>query len=359
VDHYYQWKNIWFDLSNFRIPFPAGVPCPIPNISKLPRLQLDTAFINAPMEWSNIPHIKAVYDQFFCDQSLWSLTTGFQAPDSFMHSPKLRELVCGRAGSWSNVLNILAYCPNLEILKIGLEEPMAALTMSIKHTARPLVHKALKRLVLHTFDKPDGAIPVLYNLTAPKLIELDIPTEDGSVELVNELCNMILRSNCQLLALGELCVDKCPEQYISFFHSPCLQSLQQLSINFATSAVLECLTIASRTTQRPLLPNLKHFEVDQVVRPLGHSLSDMLVSRFDTLVAANIVAYSDISQEPLADKLWSHPGYRVVRQTGSHTGIDILKKYGRNNNPWVGPPLFDLETFKPHPVSILLSPTSH
>jgi hypothetical protein len=359
MDHHNRWRDVWFDLSNFRILFPPGVPCPIPNLSRLPQLQLDSAFLNAPVEWNNISHIKEVCDQFFWHRSLSSLTTCFQSPDSFVAHPRLRELICSRTGSWSNILDILVQCPNLEVLKMGLEVPKASPTISLQHTKRPIVHRSLQKFVLHTFDKPDNAIPVLYNLTAPNLVEFDVPTEDGSIELVNELCNMILRSNCRLIVLGELAVDKYPEKYISFLHSPCLQSLQQLSLNFATSSVLECLTIPSRATQRPLLPHLKYLEVDQVVRPLNHSLSDMLLSRFDTLVTANIVAYSDISQEPLDNKLWSHPGYRIVRQMEDSAGIEILEKYSRNRNPWVGPTLPDLETFKPQPVFIPLSPTSH
>ncbi|EKM81489.1 hypothetical protein AGABI1DRAFT_125873 [Agaricus bisporus var. burnettii JB137-S8] len=231
ASHHHQWKNICLDLSHYTFPLPAGKLFPLPNISELPRLELETASIYAPPQWGSNHLIKEVCDQYFWHPSLRSLTTTFQCPDSFVHGPRLKELICSRAGTWSNILDILAHYPNLEILKIGLEESADSPTKSIKHRARPIEHKSLKSLVLQSYDAPDGAIPILHNLTAPKLIELDVPTEDGSIELADALCNMILRSQCRLLVLGELCVDKCPKKYIDFLHSPCLQSLQQLSLN--------------------------------------------------------------------------------------------------------------------------------
>lgn len=305
--HSTRWRKIYFDFSHPDlplIPVEAVELFSAPIIRNLPLLESAKVIENS--NW----HVHPVLDfwlQLYQNQSLRSAAG---AVPGFRVGPAgLTEIFCHLPWRVEAVLFTLASCHNLKsfditLLTVAQDDPGPQIPS--------FMSPSLRKLRLRNRANRAAALPIFLRLTAPKLAELDVCV-DGSAELFGAFNDMILRSKCSLTYLAELDVNVSTKKFIQLLRLPQLQGLRQLAIRNANAAILKALTLQPGAS---ILPFLKDLEIDDVVSPLGPSLSNLLLSRFDSLKDANIVGDPNINQVPLADKLWSHPGYSISYRDG-------------------------------------------
>ncbi|EKM81492.1 hypothetical protein AGABI1DRAFT_125876 [Agaricus bisporus var. burnettii JB137-S8] len=252
------------------------------------------------------------------------------------HHATLTEILVYSPVPYNDVLKTLACCPNLQSMDICLSSysPYShyAGWLSINH------QKLSSLRVRSSNDDSATALRLLLdNLTLAHLTELEILSEDNTIEDIRAIYKMILRSNCYLKALSKLHVFGHAQEITRLLCLPQLHSLQRLSLRRVTNEILEYLTLQrSGGARSVVLPSLEFLELDEIVPPmLGSTLSHLLVSRFDSLLAANVVMGNQILHTPLDNVLWSHPGYRIMIQGGDKcTDLLLNDEDGSCRDSW-------------------------
>jgi hypothetical protein len=241
----------------------------------------------------------------------------------------LTAIICDNALTFDLILCTLTCCPNLTSIDVRLDShiphPHLA-TGTVEH------HNLSNLRILDPIDGPQNSTSLarrllLNNLTVTNLAILDI---DCNADDIRAIHNMILRSNCNMRSLSKLRLVGPCEQVNRLLRLPQLHHLQQLGLRGANREILELLTQGSNGTIKAILPSLKFLDVQDLLVPVGSALSDLLLSRFDSLKVATVTAGDCIWHTPLAKKLWSHPGYQIVAK-GKKKNVDILE--GRKDSP--------------------------
>lgn len=276
------------------------------------------------MKFPRLPEERLHLSKRICSAfySIPSLKSVLMPSPCLWYHGNLTAIICETPLTYNLILCTLERCPNLVSVDVcltsGISQP------SVRHQA--VEHHHLSNLrVLEATDRPQDNTGkarrlLLKYLTATKLAVLDINSDGHDIRTIH---NMILRSNCQLKSLSKLSLLRACKHASRLLRLPQLHYLQQLGLRGPSRDILELLTVGSKETTTPVLPFLRLLDVEDVMPPVGTTLSDLLLSRFDSLAAATVTASDCIWNTPLAKRLWSHPGYLILAK-GRDKMVDVL-----------------------------------